>query len=106
MNKLQPNQMSHRLDNITKLQSPNDKMTLLNLITQEHNKSIHYLIEKDKFKSVLKDLLKKPQYNTTTKLHKSQEIHESQELHKPQEIHESSSEFIMKNEIELWHSKD
>ena len=81
-------------------------MILLNLISQEHNKNIHDKIEKDKFKSVLKDLLKKPQYNTTTKLHKSQEIHESQELHKPQEIHESSSEFIMKNEIELWHSKD
>ena len=88
MNKLQPNQMSHRLDNITKLQSPNDKMTLLNLITQEHNKSIHYLIEKDKFKSVLKDLLKKPQ-------HKSIELHESSEL-----LHESNSEFIMKTEIE------
>jgi hypothetical protein len=27
-------------------------------------------------------------------------LHESQELYKPQEIHESSSEFIMKNEME------
>ena len=117
MNKLQPNQ-NHRLDNITKLQSPNDKMTLLNLITQEHNKSIHYLIEKDKFKSVLKDLLKNPQHKS--KLHKSIELHESQEsnesieLHESSELlhessesyessellHESSSEFIMKTEIE------
>ena len=67
-------------------------MTLLNLITQEHNKSILYKIEKDKFKSVLKDLSKNPQ--------EFNESSESQELHKPQEIHESSSEFIMKNEIE------
>ena len=103
MNKLQSNRLN---DGITKLQSSDDKMILLNLISQEHNKNIHDKIEKDKFKSVLKDLLKKPQYNTTTKLHKSHEIHDSQELHKPQEIHESSSEFIMKNEIELWHSKD
>ena len=68
MNKLQPNQMSHRFDNITKLQSTDNKMTLLNLISQEHNKGIHYLIEKDKFKSVLKDL---------SKLHESQESIES-----------------------------
>ena len=62
MNKLQPNQI-HRLDDITKLQSPNDKMILLNLINQEHNKNIHYKIEKDKFKSVLKDSIKI--HNTT-----------------------------------------
>jgi len=82
MNKLQPNRLN---DNIT-------KMILLNSISQEYNKYIHYKIEKDKFKSVLKDLLKNPQ--------EFNESSESQELHKPQEIHESSSEFIMKNEIE------
>ena len=38
MNKLQPNRLN---DNIT-------KMILLNLISQEHNKCIHYKIEKDK----------------------------------------------------------
>ena len=112
MNKLQPNQMSHRLDNITKLQSPNDKMTLLNLITQEHNKSIHYLIEKDKFKSVLKDLLKKPQHksielresqesNESIELHESSELlHESSESYESSELHESNSEFIIETEIE------
>ena len=106
MNKLQPNQMSHRLDNITKLQSPNDKMTLLNLITQEHNKSIHYLIEKDKFKSVLKDLLKKPQHKSielreSQELHESIELHESSELlHESSELQESNSEFIIETEIE------
>ena len=124
MNKLQPNQ-SHRLDNITKLQSPNDKMTLLNLITLEHNIGIHYLIEKDKFKSVLKDLLKKTQHKSklhkSIESHKSQESNESIELHESSELyessellhesskllhesnellHESSSEFIMKTEIE------
>ena len=106
MNKLQPNQMSHRLDNITKLQSPNDKMTLTNLITQEHNKSIHYLIEKDKFKSVLKDLLKKPQHKSI-ELRESQELHESSELlhessesYESSELQESSSEFIIETEIE------
>ena len=106
MNKLQPNQMSHRLDNFTKLQSPNDKMTLLNLITQEHNKSIHYLIEKDKFKSVLKDLLKKPQHKSI-ELRESQELHESSELlhessesYESSELQESNSEFIIETEIE------
>ena len=105
MNKLQPNQ-NHRLDNITKLQSPNDKMTLLNLITQEHNKSIHYLIEKDKFKSVLKDLLKKPQHKSielreSQELHESIEVHESSELlHESSELQESNSEFIIETEIE------
>ena len=110
MNKLQPNQ-NHRLDNITKLQSPNDKMALLNLINQEHNKSIHIILEKDKFKSVLKDLIKNPQHKS--KLHASQESNESSELHESSELlHESSesyesselqesiSEFIMKTEIE------
>jgi len=117
MNKLQPNQ-NHRLDNITKLQSPNDKMLLLNLINQEHNKGIHYLIEKDKFKSVLNQINK--QSNKQSKLHKTIELHESSELlhessesyessellHESSEsyesselLHESSSEFIMKTEI-------
>ena len=62
------------------------------LISQEHNKYIHYKIEKDKFKSVLKDLLKNPQ--------EFNESSESQELHKPQEIYESSSNFEIKNEME------
>ena len=53
MNKLQSNRLN---DGITKLQSSDHKMILLNLISQEHNKYIHYKIEKDKFKSVLKDL--------------------------------------------------
>jgi hypothetical protein len=71
---------------------------LFNLISQEHNKYIHYKIEKDKFKLVIKDLLKNPQeFNESSE---SQVLQESQELNKPQEIHESSSEFIMKNEIE------
>ena len=116
MNKLQPNQMSHRLDNITKLQSPNDKMTLLNLITQEHNKSIHYLIEKDKFKSVLKDLLKNQQeFNESSEsqeLQESQEIHESSELlhessesYESSELQESNSEFIIETEIEQIENK-
>ena len=93
MNKLQPNRLN---DNITKLQSSDVKMILLNLITQEHNKNIHYKIEKDKFKLVIKDLLKNPQCNTI-KLDKSQEFNESSES---QEIHESSSNFEIKNEIE------
>ena len=104
MNKLQPNQ-NHRLDNITKLQSPNDKMTLLNLITQEHNKSIHYLIEKDKFKSVLKDLLKKPQHKSielreSQESNESIELHESSESYESSELQESNSEFIIETEIE------
>jgi hypothetical protein len=74
-------------------------MTLLNLINQEHNKSIHYLIEKDKFKSVLKDLLKNPQHKS--KSNESIELHESSELlHESCESYESSSEFIMKTEVE------
>ena len=89
MNKLQPNRLN---DNITKLQSSDDKMILLNLISQEHNKYIHYKIEKDKFKSELKDLSKNSQ--------EINESSESQELHKPQEIYESSSNFEIKNEIE------
>ena len=56
-------------------------MILLNLISQEHNKYIHYKIEKDKFKSVLKDLLKhQPR--------ESQELHESIELYESQESNE------------------
>jgi len=93
MNKLQPNRLN---DNIAKLQSSDDKMILLNLITQEHDKNIHYKIEKDKFKLVIKDLLKNPQYNTI-KLDKSQEFNESTES---QKIHESSSNFEIKNEME------
>ena len=50
----------NKLNPITKLQSSDDKMVLLNLINQEYNKYIHYKIERDKFKSVLKDL-NKPQ---------------------------------------------
>jgi hypothetical protein len=89
MNKLQTNRLN---DSITKLQSSDDKMILLNLISQEHNKYIHYKIEKDKFKSVLKDLLKNPQ--------EFNESIESQELQESQEIHESSSNFEIQNEIE------
>ena len=89
MNKLQSNRLN---DGITKLQSSDDKMILLNLISQEHNKYIHYKIEKDKFKSVLKDLLKNQQ--------EFNESIESQELQESQEIHESSSNFEIKNEIE------
>ena len=116
MNKLQPNQ-SHRLDNITKLQSPNEKMLLLNLINQEHNKTKHIILEKDKFKSVLNQINK--QSNKQSKLRKSIELYESSELlhessesyessellHEPNESYESSelqesnSEFIMKTEI-------
>jgi hypothetical protein len=36
MNKLQPNRLN---DNITKLQSSDDKMILLNLISQENHKN-------------------------------------------------------------------
>ena len=96
MNKLQPN---HRLnDNLTKLQSSDNKLILLNLIRQEHNKSIYYKIEKNKFKSVLKDLLEHTPHNS--KLRESQELHESDKLHESQELHESSSKFEIKNEIE------
>ena len=101
MNKLQPN---HRLDNITKLQSPNDKMTLLNLINQEHNKTKHIILEKDKFKSVLNQINK--QSNKQSKLRKSIELYESSELlhesnesYESSELQESNSEFIMKTEI-------
>jgi hypothetical protein len=89
MNKLQPNKKN---DGRTKLQNTDDKMILLNLISLEHNKYIHYKIEKDKFKSVLKDLSKNQQ--------EFNESSESQELQKSQEIYESSSNFEMKNEIE------
>jgi hypothetical protein len=88
MNKLNPNRLN---DGITKLENTNDKMILLNLINQEHNKYMHYKIVKDQFKSVLKDL------------NKPQEIIESIEsevIEESQEIHKSSSEFEIKNEIE------
>ena len=88
MNKLNPNKLN---DGITKLQNTDDKMVLLNLINQEHNKYMHYKIVKDQFKSVLKDL------------NKPQEIHESIEsevIEESQEIQESSSNFEIKNEIE------
>ena len=88
MNKLQSNQISHRLnDNLIKLQSSDDKMRLLNFIRQEENKTIYYKIEKDKFKSVMKDLLKHVP-------------HDSEELDESQESQESSSEFEIKNEVE------
>ena len=61
-------------------------MILLNLIRQEHNKSIYYKIEKNKFKSVLKDLLEHTPHNS--------------KLRESQELHESSSKFEIKNEIE------
>ena len=89
MNKLNPNRLNN--DSITKLENTNDKMILLNLINQEHNKYIHYKIVKDQFQSVLKDL------------NKPQEIHESSEsqvIEESQEIQESSSNFEIKNEIE------
>jgi hypothetical protein len=111
MNKLQPN---HRLDNITKLQSPNDKMLLLNLINQEHNKTKHIILEKDKFKSVLNQINKQSKlrksielYESSELLHESSELlhessellHESSESYESSELQESNSEFIMKTEI-------
>jgi len=116
MNKLQPNQ-NHRLDNITKLQSPNDKMLLLNLINQEHNKTKHIILEKDKFKSVLNQINKQSNkqsklrksielYESSELLHESSEsyesselLHESSESYESNELQESNSEFIMKTEI-------
>ena len=116
MNKLQPNQ-NHRLDNITKLQSPNDKMLLLNLINQEHNKTKHIILEKDKFKSVLNQINKQSNkqsklrksielYESSELLHESSEsyesselLHESNESYESSELQESNSEFIMKTEI-------
>ena len=109
MNKLQSNRLN---DGITKLQSSDHKMILLNLISQEHNKNIHDKIEKDKFKSVLKDLLKKPQHksielresqesNESIELHESSELlHESSESYESSELQESNSEFIIETEIE------
>ena len=88
MNKLNPNRLN---DGITKLENTNDKMILLNLINQEHNKYMHYKIVRDQFKTVLKDL------------NKPQEIIESIEsevINESQEIHKSSSEFEIKNEME------
>ena len=69
-------------------------MTLLNLISQEHNKGIHYLIEKDKFKSVLKDLSK---LRESQELHKSIESNESIELHESSELLHESSELHESN---------
>ena len=88
MNKLNPNRLN---DGITKLQNTDDKMVLLNLINQEHNKYIHYKIVKDQFKSVLKDLNKPQEINESI---------ESEEIQESQEIQESSSNFEIKNEIE------
>ena len=88
MNKLNPNRLN---DGITKLENTNDKMILLNLINQEHNKYIHYKIVKDQFKSVLKDLNKPQEINESI---------ESEEINESQEIQESSSNFEIKNEIE------
>jgi hypothetical protein len=89
MNKLNPNRLN---DGITKLQNTDDKMILLNLINQEHNKYIHYKIVKDNFKSVLKDLSKNPQEII--------ESIESELIEESEEIQESSSNFEIKNEIE------
>ncbi len=90
MNKLNPN--PNRLnDSISKLESTNDKMILLNLITQEHNKYIHYKIVKDNFKSVLKDLNKPKEIIESI---------ESEVIEESQEIQESNSNFEIKNEIE------
>ena len=97
MNKLQPN---HRLDNITKLQSPNDKMLLLNLINQEHNKTKHIILEKDKFKSVLNQINKQSKLRKSIELYESSELlHESNESYESSELQESNSEFIMKTEV-------
>ena len=88
MNKLNPNRLN---DGITKLENTNDKMILLNLINQEHNKYMHYKIVRDQFKTVLKDL------------NKPQEIIESieSEIIEESEIkQESSSNFEIKNEME------
>ena len=99
MNKLQPIS-NHRLDNITKLQSPNDKMTLLNLINQEHNKTKHIILEKDKFKSVLNQINKQSKLRKSIELYESSELlHESSESYESSELQESNSEFIMKTEI-------
>ena len=57
---------------------------MINLINQEHNKYIHYRIERDKFKSVLKDLNKPQEINESI---------ESEEIQESQEIQESSSNF-------------
>jgi len=89
MNKLNPNKLNN--DGITKLQNTDDKMVLLNLINQEHNKYMHYKIVKDQFKSVLKDLNKPQEINESI---------ESEVIEESEEIHKSSSEFEIKNEIE------
>ena len=88
MNKLNPNRLN---DGITKLQNTDDKMILLNLINQEHNKYIHYRIVKDQFRSVLNDLNKPKEIIESI---------ESEVIEESQEIQESSSNFEIKNEIE------
>ena len=88
MNKLQPNRLN---DGISKLENTDNKMILLNLINQEHNKYIHYKIVKDQFKSVLEDLNKPQEINESI---------ESEEIQESQEIHESNSNFEIKNEME------
>ena len=67
-----------------------------------------YKIEKNKFKSVLKDLLEHAPHHRnevyeSQELHKPlelQEFHELQELYESSELHESSSTFEIKNEME------
>ena len=62
-------------------------------------------MKKNKFKSVLKDLLEHTPHNSevvyeSQELHESQELYESGELHESSELQESSSKFEMKNEME------
>jgi len=85
----------------------NDKMTLLNLINQEHNKTKHIILEKDKFKSVLNQINKQSKlrksielYESSELLHESSEsyesselLHESNESYESSELQESNSEF-------------
>ena len=94
MNKLNPNRLN---DGITKLENTNDKMILLNLINQEHNKYMHYKIVRDQFKTVLKDLNKPQEIIESIE---SEVIEESEIINESQEIQESSSEFEIKNEME------
>jgi hypothetical protein len=88
MNKLNPNRLN---DGITKLENTNDKMILLNLINQEHNKYMHYKIVRDQFKTVLKDLNKPKEIIESI---------ESEVIEESEVKQESSSNFEIKNEIE------
>jgi hypothetical protein len=88
MNKLNPNKLN---DSITKLENTNDKMILLNLINQEHNKYMHYKIVRDQFKTVLKDLNKPKEIIESI---------ESEVIEESEVKQESSSNFEIKNEIE------